>query len=273
MSSSPIAGPNKLEPKFVERPWGKHDLAPLYPPQTKRIGEVWFENGALLIKFLFTTEKLSVQVHPEDPYAAAHHNGSAGKTEMWHILAAEPGSKIALGFDKTYTAAEVKPAAESGAIMNMLRWIEAKPGETYFVPAGTVHALGEGFTVCEIQQTSDITYRMFDYNRGRELHLDRAMDVSRLEPYDTRQPSGDRLAGCNYFVTDKLRWRGRAHYVPTRGARDEAIIILSGTGTIAGQSYTAGEVWRPGHEPVEIDPSEPSEIIRTYVPAALHAGS
>jgi mannose-6-phosphate isomerase len=257
--------PTQLEAKFVHRVWGKFDLAPLYPRQTEKIGEVWFENGALLIKFLFTTEKLSVQVHPEDPYAALNHSGSAGKTEMWHILAADPGSKIALGFDKLYDAPTVRAAAESGDIMKMLHWIEAKTGETYFVPAGTVHALGEGFVVCEIQQTSDVTYRMFDYNRGRELHLDHSMNVVRLGPYESPQPSGARLATCDYFVTDKLHWTG-ANNFHSSGARDEALIILSGSGTLGGQRFAPGQVWRTGGESFAVVAETPTVALHTWVP-------
>ena len=256
----------QLQPKFVERVWGKLDLAPLYSPQAKPTGEVWFENGALLIKFLFTTENLSVQVHPEDDYAARHHAGSAGKTEMWHILAADPGSKIALGFDKTYDATTVRAAAKSGAIMDMLRWIEAKPGESYLLPAGTVHALGGGFIVCEIQQTSDVTYRMYDYNRGRELHLDHAMSVSRLEPFVTVQPQGIQLGSCAYFVTEKLVWQGQFTANPVPGAADEAFIILSGSGEIGGKPFTAGEVWQMGNEPLAAT-SDAATVLHTYVPA------
>jgi mannose-6-phosphate isomerase len=208
-----------------------------------------------------------VQVHPEDPYAAKHHAGSAGKTEMWHILAAEQGSKIALGFDKSYDAATVRAAAESGAIMNMLHWIEAKPGETYFVPAGTVHALGEGFVVCEIQQTSDVTYRLFDYNRQppRELHLDHAMNVAQLGPYQSIQPKGGRLATCEYFITDKLTWRAPATYTPIANARDEALIILSGTGNLNGQRFSAGEVWQTGNSAFAIATDTQAVALRTYV--------
>ena len=262
--------PTKLEAKFVHRVWGKFDLAPLYPLQPEKIGEVWFENGALLIKFLFTTEKLSVQVHPEDPYAAVHHNGSAGKTEMWHILAAEPGSKIALGFDKTYDASTVRAAAESGDNMNMLHSIEAKTGETYFVPAGTVHALGEGFVVCEIQQTSDVTYRMFDYNRGRELHLDHSMNVARLSPYESPQPSGSRLAACDYFVTDKLHWTGANNFHSSSSARDEALIMLSGSGTLGGQPFAPGQVWRTSGESFAVVAETPTIALHTWVPSKLN---
>ena len=258
--------PSQLEPKFVERVWGRLDLAPLYPLQAKPIGEVWFDNGPLLIKFLFTSEKLSVQVHPEDPYAAQHHDGSAGKTEMWYILAAEPGSKIALGFDRDYPAPKVRAAAESGAIMDMLQWIEAKPGETYFVPAGTVHALGGGFVVCEIQQTSDITYRMYDYNRGRELHLDHSMNVARLGPYANPEIDGERLAACPYFVTHRMEFApGMRNYHPT-GHPAEALMILSGSGRIAGAPFTAGTVWNATGASFAIQCDTPIEALRTYVP-------
>ncbi len=132
----------------------------------------------LLVKFLFTSDNLSVQVHPNDEYAAKHHEGSRGKTEMWHILRAEPGAKIAFGVRVPVTKEELRTAAESGAIVDLLNWIPVRPGETYFIPAGTVHAIGGGLVICEVQQLSDVTYRLYDYKRvdkdgkERELHLD-----------------------------------------------------------------------------------------------------
>src|SRR5579872_6074020 len=158
---------HRLTPSFREKPWGSTHLAPWFPNPATRIGEVWFETDALpvLVKFLFTTEKLSVQVHPEDDYARTHHD-SRGKTEMWHILAAEPGAKIAAGFREGLSAEQLKSASLSGEIEQMLEWFDASPGDTFFIPAGTVHAIGAGLTLCEIQQHSDITYRLYDYGRN-----------------------------------------------------------------------------------------------------------
>jgi mannose-6-phosphate isomerase len=262
--------PKQLAPKFVERVWGKLNLAPLFPQHvtTKAIGEVWFDNGPVLIKFLFTSERLSVQVHPEDGYAAAHHNGSAGKTEMWHILAAEPGSEIALGFRQAYAKYEARAAAENGSILAMLNWIPAHAGETYFVPAGTVHALGGGYVVCEIQQTSDITYRLFDYNRGRELHLDHGFEVAQIETYRAGQPRGGQLAACPYFVTEKLQFDRETVLPPVPGAASEALIILNGAGTLDGETLAAGEVWQTGGEAVIVRPTEPLTALRTYTPGS-----
>src|SRR3954470_7243186 len=160
---------SRLSTRLLPKVWGSTRLQPWYPDTSDKIGEVWFEgppHPPLLVKFLFTTEPLSVQVHPE------------GKTEMWHILAAEPGAKIAAGFREPISEKRMRESALSGEIENLLEWFEARPGDTFFIPAGTVHAIGSGLTVCEIQQHSDTTYRLFDYGRPRELHLDEGIRVS-----------------------------------------------------------------------------------------------
>src|SRR5579863_10722473 len=174
----------KLDPSFREKIWGATRLEPWFPNSPSKIGEVWFEaaHGLPLVKFLFTTEKLSVQVHPGDAYARQHH-GSPGKTEMWYILAAEPGARIAAGFREPLTPEQARAAAVSGEIEGLLQWFDARPGDAFFIPAGTVHAIGAGLVLCEIQQNSDVTYRLYDYNRPgadgqpRPLHLEKALDV------------------------------------------------------------------------------------------------
>ena len=181
--------PLRLTPSFREKIWGSTRLEPWFPNSERKIGEVWFEGVdhlPLLIKFLFTSEKLSVQVHPDDDYARVHHD-SRGKTEMWHILAAEPGARIAAGFREPITTDQLTAAALSGEIEDLLAWFEAMPGDTFFIPAGTVHAIGAGLVLCEIQQHSDVTYRLYDYGRPRELHLDQRS--SRLRPHVTRRAS------------------------------------------------------------------------------------
>jgi mannose-6-phosphate isomerase len=219
----------RLTPRVVPKVWGSKHLEPWYPNAEEKIGEVWFEGVAnlpLLVKFLFTTEPLSVQVHPE------------GKTEMWHILAADPGSKIAAGFREEISEERLRASALSGEIEDLLEWFEARPGDTFFIPAGTVHAIGAGLTLCEIQQWSDVTYRLFDYGRPRELHLDEGARVSRLGPHAARQSAREGvLVSCPFFTTEKLRVDG------ARRVEAGMIILLDGNLNIGGQPARAGEVW------------------------------
>lgn len=200
-----------IAPKFVERPWGRKGLAPLFPeaPADRAIGEVWYEppagSGLPLLKFIFTEQKLSVQVHPEDDYARLHHNGANGKTEAWYILDARPGSRLGLGLKRAISLPEARQACLSGEIETLLDWRPARAGDVVYVPAGTIHAIGEGLTLFEIQEESDITYRLYDYGRPRELHLDHGLAVSRLEPFVAQQtrrqlgPGRELLVDCPWF--------------------------------------------------------------------------
>ena len=163
------------------RPWGVDALpAPFISPPGQRIGEVWFTPPAqlddLLVKYIFTNEKLSVQVHPADAQAPAGHRG---KEECWLILAAEPGATLAIGFDAPIGPEALHAAALDGSIERLLTWFPVKPGDFFYIPAGTVHAIGPGLSLIEIQQNSDITYRLFDYGRPRELHLDAGIAVTK----------------------------------------------------------------------------------------------
>ena len=180
-SSENLANPVALKPEPHERIWGSNRLEPWFPNTTKKIGEVWFRQAesAVLVKFLFATENLSVQVHPND--AMARRCGHArGKTEMWHILSAEPNARIAVGFQSTVTKEQVRSAAADGSIMGLLRWIPVQPGQSWFIPAGAVHAVGAGVTLCEIQQNSDLTYRLHDFGRGRDLHIEDSLQAADL---------------------------------------------------------------------------------------------
>jgi mannose-6-phosphate isomerase len=261
----------KLEPSFRERVWGSRNLEPWFPGAgaqagTTPIGEVWFETPEipLLLKFLFTNENLSVQVHPDDAYARIHHH-SPGKTEMWHVLAAQKGAKIAAGFREKITSEQARAAALDGTIVDLLEWFEAKPGDTFFIPARTVHAIGAGLTICEIQQPSDITYRFYDYGRGRELHLDRALAVSHLGPHAAR--ASTRVV-CPYFVTELVGGAGARTLPPLSGdgAGNELWIAIEGEGSIGGQPVRSGEVWQ-----IAIDRYPPEitgniRILRTFSP-------
>jgi mannose-6-phosphate isomerase len=235
----------RLTPSFREKVWGSTRLGPWFPDSDRKIGEVWFEGVAdlpLLVKFLFTTEKLSVQVHPEDEYARLHHS-SRGKTEMWHILAAEPGAQIAAGFRAPLTAEQFREAALSGAIESELQWFDARPGDTFFIPAGTVHAIGPGLALCEIQQNSDVTYRLYDYGRPRELHLEHGARVSALGCWDPRR-AGD--VKCAHFTTSLVRGGVRTP------AGFELLIAIAGSGTVGGEAVRAGEVLYADRGPLEI---------------------
>jgi mannose-6-phosphate isomerase len=235
----------RLTPALKEKVWGSTHLEPFSPNSQQKIGEVWFEgvdNLPLLIKFLFTTEKLSVQVHPDDDYARKHHH-SRGKTEMWHVLRADPGAQIAAGFRETITPQRLREASLSGEIESLLQWFDAAPGDTFFIPAGTVHAIGAGLTLCEIQQHSDVTYRLYDYGRPRQLHLNQALAVSNLGPHAARpQPQGEILASCPYFTTSKLCISDSTVHIPPPNA-SELLVAIDGSATLAGHTTAAGDVW------------------------------
>src|SRR5438128_9591375 len=169
----------RLTPVLHEKVWGRTRLAPWFPDSDRPIGEARYgvegRDLPLLVKLLFTSEKLSLQLHPDDG-----EDGPRGKTEMWHILEAEPGATIALGFREPITRERLVESARSGEIERLVNWIPVQPGETYFTPAHTVHAIGAGIVLCEIQQNSDVTYRLYDYGRPRELHLEKAAAISDL---------------------------------------------------------------------------------------------
>ncbi len=244
-SSSPVRLPSHL----VERPWG---------------GEIWYTPEpplSLLVKFIYTHEALSVQVHPGDDYAAKHH-ASRGKTELWHIVKAEPDARLALGFRQAISRERLRESALSGAIEELLNWVHPHAGDTFFTPAGTVHAIGAGLELWEIQQHSDITYRLYDYGRGRELHLDHAVNVT----------SCDALAGgavtlpvhSKYFDVDRLNVDNSTEFRPD-GSRYQLLICMEGAGTIAGEPFSSRETWYigAGIPRFQIVPSQPSRFLTT----------
>ena len=180
-----------LQTREVEKPWGKDELPPPFTtPPGKRIGEVWFEPPPelpqLLVKYIFTSEALSIQVHPDDAQAEAAGKGRQGKDECWTIVHAEPGANLGIGFIRAASPEEMRAAALDGSIEQLMRWYPVAAGDFFYIPANTVHAIGAGVSLIEVQQNSDITYRLYDYGRPRELHLDQGMRVARGEPYDER---------------------------------------------------------------------------------------
>ena len=170
----------------MTKPWGRVRLPPPFDnPTGDRIGEIWFESPAgtdlpFLTKYIFTSERLSVQVHPDDAQAKAI-GLERGKTECWYVLDADATAEIGLGLNKPAAPEELRSAAIDGSIVGMLNWLSVKPGDFFYVPAGTIHAIGAGVSLLEFQQNSDVTYRLYDYGRPRELHLDEAVVVSSLK--------------------------------------------------------------------------------------------
>jgi mannose-6-phosphate isomerase len=186
----------------VPKPWGVADLRPWNSAVNeggRLVGEIWYErpcaaasDPSLLLKLLFTSQPLSIQVHPNDAYA--HAMGLArGKSEAWYILSAAPGAKIALGLKKQLSSRLLREAVDDGSIAALVAWRTVLLGDVVFVPAGTIHAIGPGLVIAEIQQRSDATFRMFDFGRERDLHVANAIAVANAGPADV-DPKPKRLS-------------------------------------------------------------------------------
>ena len=179
----------KLLRSLTDKPWGQVDVPPLAgtDDQNRRIGEVSFTHPAgvslpLLIKYLYTSERLSIQVHPND-HQARMSGHPCGKDEMWIVLEAEPGATIGLGLTRQADANEVTKAIGDGSIVDLVDWRPVQVGDVIYNKAGTIHAAGAGLVLLEVQQSIDLTYRLYDFGRPRELHLERGLAVSRFEPH------------------------------------------------------------------------------------------
>jgi mannose-6-phosphate isomerase len=261
----------RLDDRALEKVWGTPDTEPWYPRGAGKTGEVWFsapEEPRLLVKFLFTSEKLSVQVHPGDSGAGS------GKTEMWHVLRAAPDACVALGFERPLSRDEARAAALSGSIEGLLRWYPAEPRDTFFVPAGTVHAIGAGLALCEIQQYSDVTYRLYDYGRPRELHVEAALAVADLGCHSGSSAPVDLgggrrlLAECPYFRTESIVVD--REFTWADAPRAELSICLEGQGQIGDDAFAPGQVWVvPARaDPVAIRSRGGARLLRVSVPGA-----
>jgi mannose-6-phosphate isomerase len=263
--------PFRLKPWFSERVWGKRDLRPWYADTgtTELVGEAWLtgpqcvvETGLLagrtlasvvaelggefplLVKILFPAEKLSVQVHPDDAEARALGE-TRGKTECWYVLEAEPGAAIALGLKDGADAAAVRAAVGDGTMESLLEWVPVSTGDMLFVDAGTVHAIGPGVVLLETQQTSDVTYRLYDYGRPRELHLEKGLQVMKAKTAagkvaPKKMDGFTRLIEQKYFVVDQFDFEGA----------DEVRIAMDGAGCLVG--LAGGGVVRWGGDEVEL---------------------
>jgi mannose-6-phosphate isomerase len=320
--------PFRIDPTFHPRIWGERSLAPIYPDKSdlsEPIGEVWltdeecriangpFEGKSLkevwgnlptewrgercagmpsfplLVKFIFPTDKLSIQVHPDDQYARVHEiaAGGQGKTEMWHVVAARPGAQLFLGLKPGVSKKEFSAALGSKTLEDLFQVYEVEAKDTFFVPAGIPHSIGGGSIVCEVQQYSDLTYRVFDYGRvdsrgkPRELHLDKAMDVinfdgaktGKVRPLEwaSQKMAIALLVACKYFATES--WRIAENF--TARPKTDAfnlLVILSGSGMMRWETgragYHQGECWfMPASlKSYDLLPKDETSLIRTFVP-------
>ena len=182
--------------EIKRKPWGSTDLLPWNGTSTDGmpVGELWFQRAnatapdtALLLKLLFTTEPLSIQVHPDDTFARSIGLAN-GKTEAWYILSAAPDAQVALGLKHVLSSSQLRSTIADGSIVDMVQWHAARAGDVVFVPAGTIHAIGAGIVLAEVQQRSDATFRVFDYGRQRELHIDNAVAVAVAGPAKCQSP-------------------------------------------------------------------------------------
>jgi mannose-6-phosphate isomerase len=264
--------PVRLKPDPREKLWGKTRLMPWFPDVENPVGEVWFlceQDLPLLVKLLFTSDRLSVQVHPDDG-----EDGPRGKTEMWHIVEAELGAAIALGFREPLTRERLRESC-AGEIEGLLNWIPVQAGETYFAPAHTVHAIGPGIVLWEIQQNSDVTYRLWDYGRPRPLHIEQAVPISDLSvhPGAARSmplsESHQELVRCKHFATELVQLQAASRHKPAP-EECQLWICLEGCGSIGGETFRPGDVWLLPQEQGQpaICTAAPARFLRTYVPEA-----
>ncbi len=262
--------PLRLWPTLSRPPWGGLRLGAELGKGEGVIGEsweVWRENrvvGAdvrfgdlvdfpLLVKLLDTRQMLSVQVHPGDIDARLRAGAPHGKAEAWVVLEADPGARIAYGLNRALTEAELRAHAVSGEIEGDLAWLEPRPGDVIEVPPGTIHAIGPGLLLYEVQEPIDLTWRLYDWGRGRELHLDHACAVARLDPLPSPfrapvpvAPGVDRLIETRNFVVDRVQ-------LPARRFGWEALTVIDGEAQIGGERCAKGGtfVLQPGETRVE----------------------
>ena len=241
----------RLRMLAVEKPWGRTDIPPEFGDfGGRRIGEIWFEHPSggdvpIMVKFLFTSERLSIQVHPDDEAARAA-GFSRGKEECWLVLSADEGAELGVGLNVETTREALRDAALDGSIIDMIDWRPSTVGDFVYNRAGTIHAIGPGLTVVEVQQNVDCTYRLFDYGRPRELHLDEGLKVSNPGPvHDPRDtlvnPQANRmLVSGPYFHLAQLA-SPIDLAIPQQAIGELTFVPLSAGCRVADESIALGE--------------------------------
>jgi mannose-6-phosphate isomerase len=277
IASGPFAG-KTLGAAWTEMPaeWRGSQLA----------GEASFP---LLVKFIFPTEKLSLQVHPDDAYAFVHEKaaGGRGKTEMWHVVSATAGAQLQLGLKPGVNEEKFRAGLAAHTLEELFEVQAVRAGDTFFVPPGTLHSIGPNMVICEVQEYSDLTYRVYDFNRvdaqgkPRELHVEKALQVTnfgksaggKVNPLllPTDGASRSLLAACRYFATERWECSAKCE-IAVEPERFELIVILEGAGSLAwpdsAARYHRGECWLIPASLTRFDilPEAPTSLIRTYVP-------
>ncbi len=240
--------------RAVRKPWGSIDLRPWSKMGDAGgpIGELWFQRpdvhapaSALLLKLLFTTEPLSIQVHPDDAFAQSiglEH----GKSEAWYILSATPDAKIAVGLKRHLTPQQLRTSIEDDSICDLVQWRRVSKDDVIFVPAGTIHAIGPGLVIAEIQQKSDATFRLFDYERQRELHVDNAVAAAKAGPPE-RQSGATRLTDFRtllvaspQFVLERIDLPPKSSW-ELDAAHETWVLVLDGGARIGLTHASVGE--------------------------------
>jgi mannose-6-phosphate isomerase len=252
--------------RVVHKPWGQSDLKPwsLINGRHDAVGELWFERAdkdapvpALLLKLLFTSAPLSIQVHPDDGFARAI-GMPHGKSEAWYIVSAVPGATVGAGLKKRVTPQELRMAIRDGSIVELVQWHPVTKGDVVFIPAGTIHAIGAGIVLAEIQQNSDTTFRLFDYGRRRELHEDSGVAAGDAGPL---QPPCDQihltdvrtvLVASEHFVLERLDLPDCSNWALV--AEPETwILVLDGDASIGPATVSVGEAFFAGDSRTDIN--------------------
>jgi len=279
IDSGPLSGPLNQAWQKMPSEWRGTDFAS--QPASREF--------PLLVKFLFPTDQLSIQVHPDDAYATQNEAPDAvGKTEMWHVISAESGATLLLGLIPEVDREKFQSAIKQGGLEKFFERLPVSPGDTFYVPSGTPHTIGAGMILCEVQQNSDLTYRLYDFHRvdakgnPRELHIEKGMAVinfahrkgGRVTPVALPSANGAKkylLLACPYFASERWDFSTR-HHANSDPAHFELWVILSGRGTIqwtgGSCSYRQGQCWFiPANlGQFSLLPESPTSVLRTYVP-------
>ena len=238
----------------LPKPWGVVDLRPWSDAgdAVNTIGEIWFERSettpvppSLLLKLLFTNQPLSIQVHPNDAYARSIGLPN-GKTEAWYVLSAAPEAKVALGLKQRLTSEQLRHAIDNGSISDLVVWQAVHPGDTTLVAAGTIHAIGAGLVIAEIQQRSDATFRLFDHGRGRELHIENALAVANAGPADIRvtptrlTDTRTLLVSNSHFTFERIELAPNSAW-SLEAEHETWLLVVGGSGRAGSFDLTTGD--------------------------------